>query len=107
MSGRQPHKYPSGERTPGSVLANSGPPGVPGMPFRVVVACIVMVEDRIDVVESMMPGVSEKAFLDFSVLGPQDAGELPRTFRERVWHGEGRTFRSPIRTLPRVRNQQA
>jgi hypothetical protein len=75
MSGRQAHKYPSGERTPGSVLANSGPPGVPGMPFRVVVACIVMVEDRIDVVESM---------IDFRVLGPQDAGNC-RGVSENAW----------------------
>ena len=47
------YKYPRGERTPGNVWANSTPPGVPGIPFRVVVgddAFIVMEEERMDVV---------------------------------------------------------
>jgi hypothetical protein len=38
----QAHKYPKGARTPGSVFANSGPPGVPGRPFSVVVASITI-----------------------------------------------------------------
>ena len=61
---QEAYKYPKGATTPGRVFAKSGPPGVPGIPFRVVVACIVIGEparttepandeDMIEAVESM------------------------------------------------------
>ena len=74
-AGGATYKNPKGATTPGRVLANSGPPGVPGRPLSVVVACIVIEDparcaadpakedERIEAVESM---VIEAVAKDFS-----------------------------------------